>query len=182
MSSNTKNMTHIALMTAVLCILSPLTVNIPISPVPISIANLVIYIFAIVLGTKKSLIGLCIYILIGAAGFPVFSKYASGIGYLLGPTGGYLLGFFSCSLFTSLAAEKTSKKLFLAAGMVIGTIICYIIGTVWLAYVNKMAFFPALFAGVIPFIPGDIAKIIISVLIGPKLKKQLKPYTYSERT
>ncbi len=182
LNSNIRNITQIAILTAVLCVLSPLTVNIPVSPVPISFANFVIYIFAGLLGIKKSIFGVLIYLLLGMAGLPVFSKGSAGIGYIIGPTGGYLIGFLFCSLGTSLGSE-IGKKFFnsqilriiiLVTGMVLGTIICYFIGTVWLSYLNKLDFDKALAAGVIPFIPGDIVKIIIAVILIIPIKKRLE--------
>ena len=59
-------------------------------------------------------------------------------------------------------------------GMVLGTAVCYLFGTAWLAFQAKMTFQAALAAGVIPFIPGDLAKIIIAMLIGPEIRKRLK--------
>jgi len=182
MNSNIGNITQTAVLTAVLCVFGPLTITLPVSPVPISLANFVIYIFAVLLGTKKSLFGVFIYMLLGAVGLPVFSKGAAGIGYLLGPTGGYLSGFFFCSLGTSLGYEAGEKFFcgnfakisILVSGMIIGTLICYLIGTVWLSYLNNLDFNAALAAGVLPFIPGDAAKIIIAVLLTTPLKARLK--------
>lgn len=59
-------------------------------------------------------------------------------------------------------------------GMVLGTAVCYFFGTAWLAYTAHMGFAAALAAGVIPFIPGDLAKIIIAMIAGPVIRKQLK--------
>lgn len=182
MKSDIKNITKIALFAAVLCIFGPFTITLPVSPVPISLVNLVIYIFAALFGTKNSLLGFVVYLLLGCVGLPVFSKGNAGIGYAVGPTGGYLIGFFFCSLGTSIGykiGEKFSDKqiikiIILISGMAIGTIICYLFGTLWLSYVNNLDFDKALAAGVIPFIPGDIVKIIVSVILITSLKKRLK--------
>lgn len=86
----------IAVMTAVTCVLAPLSV--PIGPVPISLTNLVIYFSLFILGTKKGTISYLIYLLIGLVGIPVFSGFTSGPGKLFGPTGGYLIGFIPLAL------------------------------------------------------------------------------------
>ena len=83
----TADMTVTALMTAITCILGPFSLPIPISPVPISLTNLVIYFMAYILGAKKALWACALYLLLGAVGLPVFSGFSGGLGKLLGPTG-----------------------------------------------------------------------------------------------
>ena len=80
-----------ALMTAVTCVLAPM--SIPIGPVPISLTNLVIYFSLYLLGWKWGTVSYLVYVLIGMAGLPVFSGFTGGLGKLAGPTGGYIVGF-----------------------------------------------------------------------------------------
>ena len=91
-----KQLTLVGLMAAVLCILSPLALSIPISPVPISLGTLAIYFVISVLGMKLGTISVVIYILLGLAGIPVFAGYTSGPGKLLGPIGGYIIEQLDC--------------------------------------------------------------------------------------
>ena len=171
----TKTMALIALMAAVTCILGPLSLAIPISPVPISFTNLAVYFTIYVLGTKRGTISYLIYLLLGLVGLPVFSGFTGGAGKLFGPTGGYLIGFIFMALICGIFMEKWPTKLYLHfAGMVLGTAVCYLFGTAWLAFQANMGFYAALAAGVIPFIPGDLVKIIIALLAGPLIRKQLK--------
>lgn len=171
----TKTMALIALMAAVTCILGPLSLAIPISPVPISFTNLAVYFTVYVLGTKRGTISYLIYLLLGLVGLPVFSGFTGGAGKLFGPTGGYLIGFIFMALICGIFMEKWPTKLYLHfAGMVLGTAVCYLFGTAWLAFQANMGFYAALAAGVIPFIPGDLVKIIIALLAGPLIRKQLK--------
>lgn len=171
----TKTMALIALMAAVTCILGPLSLAIPISPVPISFTNLAVYFTVYVLGTKRGTISYLIYLLLGLVGLPVFSGFTGGVGKLFGPTGGYLIGFIFMALICGIFIEKWPTKLYLHfAGMVLGTAVCYLFGTAWLAFQANMGFYAALAAGVIPFIPGDLVKIIIALLAGPLIRKQLK--------
>ena len=172
---NTKTMALIALMTAIICILGPLSIAIPISPVPISLTNLAVYFTVYVLGMKRGTISYLIYLLIGLVGLPVFSSFTGGAGKLFGPTGGYLVGFIFMALICGFFIEKWPSKLYLHfAGMVLGTVVCYLFGTIWLAFQGNMGFYAALAAGVLPFIPGDLVKIIIALLAGPAIRKQLK--------
>ena len=85
-----------ALMTAVTCILAPL--SIPIGPVPISLTNLAIYISLYLLGWKRGTISYLIYLLIGLVGIPVFSGFTGGPAKLAGPTGGYIIGFIAMAI------------------------------------------------------------------------------------
>ena len=103
MGLTTAQMTVAALMTAVMCILGPMALPLPVSPVPISLTNLVLYFMIYILGTKLSLISLGIYLLLGAVGLPVFSGFAGGLGKLAGPTGGYLLGFVFMTIISGFA-------------------------------------------------------------------------------
>lgn len=169
-----RQMAVIGLMTAVICVIAPVSVNIPVSPVPISLGTFAICITTYILGMKRGVLCTFLYLLLGLAGLPVFSGFSGGAGTLFGPTGGYLIGYLFLSLMCGYTVDKFRSKLWLHfIGMVVGIASCYMFGTVWLAYLKNLSFAAALAAGVIPFIPGDIAKIIIVMLIGPQLYKAL---------
>lgn len=172
----TVQMTVTALMTAVLCIFGPMALPIPISPVPISLTNLVLYFMVYILGMKGSLMSFGLYLLLGAAGLPVFSGFAGGLGKLAGPTGGYLLGFIFMTLAAGFAVERFPDCRFLhGIGMVLGTAICYLFGTVWLVEQMSLTFTAALGVGVLPYLPGDAVKILLVVTLGPKLQRSVRP-------
>lgn len=172
---NVKTITFIGLMTALICILGPLSIPIPFSPVPISMTNLAIYFTIYVIGMKYGTISCLIYLLLGFVGVPVFSAFTGGPAKLLGPTGGYLFGFIFMALICGFFIDKWPSRLYLhLIGMVLGTAVCYLFGTLWLAYQAGMSFQAALMVGVIPFLPGDLGKIIITMLIGPQIRKRVK--------
>lgn len=176
-----KTIAIVGLMTALICVLGPLSVPLPFSPVPISLTNLAIYFTIYVIGMKRGTLSYLIYLLIGFVGLPVFSAFTGGPGKLLGPTGGYLIGFIFMALICGVFIEKWPAKLYLHfIGMVLGTAVCYVFGTVWLAYQAGMSFSAALAAGVIPFIPGDLVKIVIAMLVGPQVNKKLKRFGLNE--
>lgn len=163
----------IAVMTAVTCVLAPLSV--PIGPVPISLTNLVIYFSLFILGTKKGTVSYLIYLLIGLVGIPVFSGFTGGPGKLFGPTGGYLIGFIPLALIAGLFIDHFRKnKILCLIGMVLGTAACYTLGTVWLAMQAHMTMEAALMAGVIPFLIGDFIKMILALIIAPQIRRQLE--------
>ena len=166
----TKQMVLIALMTAVTCVLGPLSIPLPFSPVPISLTNFAIFLAIFVLGMKSGTISFIIYLLLGAIGVPVFSSFRGGLQVLAGPTGGYLIGFIFLALIMGFALDHFDRKLLpTIIGMIIGMVVCYAFGTVWLAKLLSLSFKEGLMMGVIPYLPGDAAKIIIAAIVGPKL-------------
>lgn len=179
MSNRRKNVktitiTQIALFSALQCVISPFAILFPFSPVPISLATLMLYLSAYILGKNKSIISCGIYLLIGLVGLPVFSGFTGGIGKVVGPTGGYMLGYLFLVLISGWFIERWTQNYFMQGlGMVLGTAVCYLFGSLWLAYQAQMSIKAALAAGAFPFIPGDVVKIIIGVLIGNNIRKRL---------
>lgn len=173
---NVRLMVQIALVTAVICVVSPFSIPLPFSPVPISLAILSIYLGIYAVGWKWSTLACLLYVLLGLVGVPVFSGFASGPAKLFGPTGGYIFGYFFITVVAGLFVDKYEKKLYMhVIGMVIGVLICYTFGTLWFTVVMEgYTFVSALSLCVIPFIPGDIIKIIIALLVGPPVRKAIK--------
>lgn len=171
-----KLMVEIAMVTAVICVLSPFTIPLPFSPVPLSLSIFAIYIGLYALGYKWGTVSILLYILIGLVGVPVFSAFSAGPQKLLGPTGGYIVGYVFIGIITGLFIDKFEKKIYMhVIGMVIGVSVCYLFGTIrFTMLMEQHTFVSALSLCVIPFIPGDILKIVAAVLVGPVLRKQIK--------
>ena len=174
----TYQLTLTAVMAAVICVLGPISIAIPVSPVPISLASMAVYLAVTVLGMKLGTLSCLIYLLLGLVGIPVFAGGSAGAAKLFGPTGGYLIGYLFPALiagaFVGRFAENKWKNIaFAALGMILGTIVLYALGTAWLAYSAGMDFQAALWAGVIPFIPGDLVKMVIAVLLGSAVRGRL---------
>ncbi len=170
---NTYHMTLVAVMAAIICIISPFSINIPVSPVPISLSNLAICISAGILGWKLGTGSVLIFLLLGAAGLPVFSNFSGGLVKLAGPTGGYLIGDIFLALIVGYFFDKFKNPAICFIGLVLGTIVLYIFGTAWLCFQANLTFSQGLAAGVIPFIPADLAKLVITILLVPILRKRL---------
>lgn len=171
-NSNIRQIAIIGVMAAVICILGPL--SIPIGVVPVSFTNLAIYFVLYTLGMKKGTVSYIVYMLIGFAGIPVFSGFTAGPSKLIGPTGGYLIGFIFMALISGFFIDRFFDKwYFCLAGMILGTAVCYVFGTVWLAHQAHMTLGAAFSVGVIPFIPGDFVKILLAAFAGPQVRKQL---------
>ena len=165
----TQNITLIALMSAILCIIGPFVI--PIGMVPMSLTNLVIYLTIILLDKKRATISVAVYLLIGFVGLPVFAGFTGGAGKLLGPTGGYLMGYLVLSLVAGMILEKVERAKMLALS--IGTIGLYLIGTMWLMFQSKLSFISALTVGVLPFVVFDVIKILIAVVLGNSIRKRM---------
>lgn len=167
-----KNMTMIALMTAVICVLSPVYIPLPFSPVPITLASLAIFLAIYILGMKKAMLSYFLYLLIGIAGIPVFSGFSAGIVKFAGPTGGYLIGFIFMIVVSGFFIEKFPKKKMLCIiGMALGTLVCYVFGSVWLAIWSDITFLQACLIGVVPYLAGDAIKIAVAAGLGPKIRQ-----------
>ena len=161
-----------ALNAAILCILAPL--SIPVGTVPISLATLAVYFIGIILPPFLALSSVLCYILLGAVGLPVFSGFTGGISVLLGPTGGYIMGYIPCILIISFLAKKCEKKPYiLAMVLILGTLSCYFFGTLFFMIQANCGFFEALFTCVLPFFLGDALKIACTLAVAPKLRQKL---------
>jgi len=88
-----KVLTKIGFVAALMCVLGPVVIMLPISPVPLSLTTFAIYLSVYLLCTKWATVSCLIYLLIGLVGVPVFSAFSGGPGKLFGPTGGYLIGY-----------------------------------------------------------------------------------------
>lgn len=168
-----QKMAIIALMTAVLCILAPISIPVFISPVPVSLGVLAIYLTAYVLSPVDALISVIIFILLGTFGLPVFSGYSGGLSKLVGPTGGYIIGFLFTVYISSLFIHMKKGIIFDVIGMITGLAICYILGTIWFSYQQGKGFIASLLLCVVPFLIGDAIKIIVAVILGTQLNKRL---------
>lgn len=165
MNKKIKEIAIISLAASMICVLSP--ISIPIGDIPISLATFIIYLFASILGPKKATISVCIYILVGIIGIPVFSSYRAGINVIVGVTGGYIIGYLPLAFLTGLFSYKFKKQIWMyPVGMIIGTICCYLIGTVWYMVNTKNTLMASLLVCVVPFLLFDVVKIILASLLG----------------
>lgn len=158
-----------ALMAALMCICGPLSV--PIGPVPISLTNLVLYFCLFILGTKNTTLSFIVYLLLGLVGLPVFSGFSGGFGKLAGPTGGYLIGFIPMVIIAGLIMYKFRLQPVISVlAMIAGTLVAYLFGTIWFVFQAQCEISYALSVCVFPFIPFDIAKMVIATIIGKAVR------------
>ena len=174
-----------AVMAAVMCVLAPISV--PIGPISLTGGTLAIYLAAYLLGGAWGTAATLVYLLLGFVGLPVFSNYMGGAERLAGPTGGYLVGYLPMTLLAGAAIQWSFRrfpgedgKSRMAAlsvqvlGLVLGTAVLYAFGTAWYCVQAEVGLGAALAACVYPFIPFDLIKILLAVLLGPVLRERLE--------
>lgn len=143
-------------------------ISLPFTPVPITLQTLVVMLVAAVLGSKRGALTLLLYLAEGAAGLPVFAK-GGGLLYLVGPTAGYLWSYPVAAFVVGLLCERGLDRSFLTSvfAMLPGSLIIYAIGVPWLAVTLHLSATKALIAGLWPFIPGDLFKILVAAALLP---------------
>jgi len=170
-----RTLSLIGLMAAITCVVSPFSIPLPVTLVPIAFTNLVVYFSVYLLGMKAGTLSCVIYILLGAIGLPVFAGFSGGVGIIAGPTGGYIVGYIFMALICGVFAERFHYNRWMyVVGMVLGLAVLYAFGTAWLAYQAGLTFGAALAAGVIPFILGDVLKIIVITIIASPAKRLIR--------
>ncbi|AKB76839.1 Substrate-specific component BioY of biotin ECF transporter [Methanosarcina horonobensis HB-1 = JCM 15518] len=145
-------------------------IPIPFSPVPVTLQVFFVLLAGSMLKSKWGSLSMVVYTLLGIAGLPVFAGGSSGLGVLLGPTGGYIFGFILAAFLTGKLAEKAedtekSGLAINALNMSTGILIIYALGVFQLMLVAEIGLGTALTLGAIPFIPGEIVKTSVAAYI-----------------
>lgn len=170
--SSARTIATTAMMAAVVCGIA-LVPAIPTEPVPFTMQVLGILLAPLLLGLRGAA-SVGIYILIGAAGVPVFAKGASGIGAIVGATGGFIIGFFLAALVIGFVKNKTSNFFVLLATAILSLLIIYGVGVIQLSVVTKMSLAKAFTVGAAPFILIDVIKAIVASLLAETISKRVK--------
>ena len=166
------NLISCALGASIIAILGPLTI--PIGPVPLSLCSLAIMLIAGVTGAKNGTISTLIYIALGVIGLPIFSSFRAGLGTLTGPTGGYIIGYIILAVIAGFAFRRNISRPLCVVILVLANTALYSLGTVWLCIYMDYTCMQGLLTGVIPFIAGDIVKIVIAFFTVPAIKRRIQ--------
>ncbi len=152
-----------------LALCAQISFHLPFTPVPITLQTLAVLLTGAALGSKRGGLAMIVYLIEGAAGLPVFENGTAGLAHLLGVTGGYLWAFPVAAFVVGLLCERGLDRRILtsAFAMLPGTLIIYAIGVSWLAIVLHISFVAALSFGMVPFIPGDLLKLVIAAALLP---------------
>ncbi|MBR6444093.1 MAG: biotin transporter BioY [Firmicutes bacterium] len=165
-----------ALMAAVCAVCSWISIPLPFTPVPLNLGMLAVFLAGSILGWKYGSISMIVFVLLGAAGLPVFHGFTGGLGIITGPTGGYIAGYIVAAFLIGLMTDtyfrnrrtKGSKAVvyaILALAMVQGLAACYALGTAWFMHISGTAFKASLIMCVVPFLPGDALKIALATVL-----------------
>lgn len=175
------NMLNVALFSTLTAIGAYIRIPLPFSPVPITLQTMFTYMAGALLGSKLGALSQLIYILLGVSGLPIFAGGNAGFLILIGPTGGYLIGFIVGAFIIGKLIEMKKKFsfLWLVSCMVIGTIPIYTFGLIQLIVWTKINMINAFIVGILPFIVGDSLKILIAAYITYRIKKALPTFPAS---
>ena len=151
-------------------------IQVPFYPVPVTMQTLAVMVIAMAYGSKLGTATLFSYLLAGFLGAPVFAGGA-GFAYMAGPTGGYLAGFLLAGVALGALADRgwTRNWQTTAAAMLVGTAIIYLLGVTWLS--QLIGFDKAVAFGLMPFIYGDILKLVIAAAAVPFMWKLVAKLT-----
>ena len=167
-----RDMVFVSLMAVVIALCSYLSVP---AAVPFTMQTFAVFCALLLLGGKRGFLAVGLYILLGAFGLPVFSGFRGGLGALLGPTGGYILGFLLCALLFWLLERKLPPLVLL----VLGLLVCYLFGTLWFVYVyssggKEIGFGAALAVCVLPYLIPDAIKLFLAHVLSRRVKRALR--------
>ncbi|MBO6092125.1 MAG: biotin transporter BioY [Oscillospiraceae bacterium] len=170
------DLTYMAICSALIAICS--WISIP-TTVPFTLQTFAVFCVLELLGGKRGTVSICIFILLGAIGIPVFTGFRGGIGVLLGTTGGYIVGFIFMGLIYWLSETLFGEKLVVRfAAMAVGLIVCYTFGTAWFLFVyarssGAIGVGTALSWCVFPFVLPDLVKMALAITLSGRIKKYL---------
>lgn len=171
-NNRTKDMVLISLFAVLMAICS--WISIP-TIVPFTLQTFAVFLAVSVLGGKRGTIVICVYLLLGIIGIPVFAGGTSGIGIILGNTGGYLIGWiFSGLVMWGMEKIWRRKTWALALSMLLGLIVCYVLGTIWFMVVyaketGQIGIWTAIVWCVVPFVIPDLLKIGLVLAVNKRL-------------
>ena len=140
-----------------------IAVPLPWTPVPVTLQPMMVILAGAMLGPRLGAIAMTAYVTFGAMGAPVFSNGGAGLGWLFGPTGGYLLAAPAAAFLVGMIAGRSGQAWRLIAGLLGGVATMYVGGVLQVMAYTGLDVQSALMAGVVPFVIGDLTKIGFAV-------------------
>ena len=169
-----------AMFAALCCATAPVSIPLP-GGVPVTLQTAAVFLTALLLGPLYGFVAVLVYVLLGAVGLPVFAGLSGGIGSLVGLSGGFIMSWpFAAALagfiyFKFGRNEKGFKKYAeMIIAMLLGSVVIYVVGLTQFIFLTKMSIPASLAACMIPFIPGDVLKMVLVAIITPTLERALK--------
>lgn len=147
-------------------------IALPVGPVPVTLGTLAVLMSGALLGKKYGMISMGLYLLLGAIGLPVFSLFRAGLGTLLSPGGGFIIGFaLAAGIVGAIVDKKGDSFKTLILAMIAGNLGCYVLGLIWFIGLTQVPLWNALLLCFFPFLLGDGIKIVLGAFLVGKLKK-----------
>lgn len=176
--ANVHRLVWVALCAALIAIGAMLVI--PLGSIPFSMQPFFVFLAGFILGPVLGGVSVLLYLAAGAAGLPVFQRGMSGLGHMLGPTGGFLVGFVFAAVIAGFARERDSSTIIpWGRGVVfgfLGQVALYACGYLWLKFSLDMGWWQAFTVGVIPFFPMGLVKMLMAVsCLGLLAKSRLLP-------
>ena len=176
----TLDLTYIALFAVLMAVCAWIsTPKTPIS-VPFTLQTFAVFAALTILGGRRGLWAVLVYLLMGLVGLPVFTGFQGGPGVLLGTTGGYIIGFVGSALvYWLVTARLGNRPAVMVCGCLLGMLVYYTFGTAWFlalytATKGPISLAAALAACVVPFIVPDLLKMALAVLLARRVGKYLR--------
>ena len=165
-----QSLVTIALMAAVLCVSAYISIPLP-NGSHITALNFIVMLVALVFSIRESFLINLIWFLLGLSGLPVLIGGASGIGYVLGPWGGYSIAFLIVAALVPLICTRKYNRVLYTIIAILSAAFVDLFGSIWMMVVSDIALVPALVAGFLPFIVLDVVKAVIAAQIVPQIRK-----------
>ena len=163
-----QDMALIGIFTALIVVCSWISLNV--GALVFTLQTFAVFTVSALLGTQKGVIAILVYILLGLAGGPTV---------LAGPTGGYIIGFIFTALIIGKMTEIFQKRnaegiMITAVSMILGDMVCFLVGTFWFMAMMKTDFLSAVTLCVVPYIIPDLVKVLVATMIVNRIKKHVK--------
>lgn len=178
MKITTKELILCSIFAAFISIFAQISVPLPFTTVPLTLQVFAIAMTGIILGSRCGFISVLIYLLLGGIGLPIFSNFSGGIAILVGPTGGYLLGFPLMAFIIGYFREKFNYSNTLIIGLLFGLLIDYTTGTLMFSAISGNTIYQSLVYCVIPFIFTDLLKLALAFIVGSTVYKRVSSYVH----
>ncbi len=171
MKNNIKSITLCAIFTAILAVCAQIVIPAP-SGVAITLQTFGVALCGAALGAGRGTVSVIVYLLLGLVGAPIFSSFTGGAAILIGPTGGFLIGFIPLCLFCGVCCYVNRKvlKVILPA---IGLLICHALGVIMFTVVNGTELWYAITTVSLPYLFKDAVSIGVAFFVGGRISRHI---------
>ncbi len=175
--SASREIAYLALSVALITVCAWITL--PIGLVPFTLQTFAVCLVGALMGWKRGVCAVAVYLAMGLCGIPVFAGFKAGVPALFGPTGGYIFGFLFAALVPALfkiipVRRRAARCALFYAGMLIGLFVCYLFGTAWFVQLYACTWGYALTACVLPYLLPDAVKLFVAAALAARLENRIR--------